>query len=124
MNKKEGVSVKEIGEFTQKHRFEVFFCVAFALACLFSFVFWGPGWGVLLAAIGGIIGVLIPGKVEHLAKTVLHFIFKQERTVQIVLGVVGWILAIFIPPLVFLCIGLHGGKSAHHLACEIHSRHK
>jgi hypothetical protein len=35
---KKGVSVKEIEEFTKKHRYEVFFCALFVLTCIFSLV--------------------------------------------------------------------------------------
>src|SRR5579863_1602645 len=107
---KEGVSVKEIEEFTKKHRFEVFFCLAFILACFFSFVMWGPGWSIFAAALGAILGVLLPEKIAHMSKSILQFVFKQEQTTQLILGIVLLILAIFIPPLCFLLLGLHGGK--------------
>jgi hypothetical protein len=121
--RKEGVSVKEMGDFAKKHRFEVFFCLAFILACFFSFVLWGPGWSVIAAAIGAIIGVLFVGKVTHLCKMTLTFVFKQEQTVQLVLGIVFLILAIFVPPLYFLLLGLHGGKDMQHWAMEIYSQY-
>src|SRR5438128_129285 len=94
---KDGVSVKEIEKFAKKHRFEVFFGLAIVLACFFSFVMFGTGWAILLASVGGILGVLFPAKVEFIAKKVYNFIFKQEQTIQIVLGIFGLILAIFIP---------------------------
>ena len=107
---KEGVSVKEIEAFVKNHRLEVFFCLAFILACFFTFVLWGPGWSIVAAAAGAIIGILLSGKVANLSKTIFSFVFKQEMTIQLVLGIVGLILAIFIPPLYFLLLGLHGGK--------------
>jgi hypothetical protein len=116
---KEGVSVKEIEEFTKKHRFEVFFCLAFVLACFFTFVMWGAVWSIAATAAGAIAGVLLSGKVAHFSKVILQFIFKHEQTTQLVLGIVCLILAIFIPPLIFLLIGLHGGKDLHHWAIEI-----
>jgi len=116
---KEGVSVKEIEEFTKKHRCEVFFCLAFILACFFTFVMWGPGWSVVATATGGVIGVLLSHKVAHFSKMILQFIFKQEQTTQLVLGIIFLILAIFIPPLYFLLLGLHGGKDMQHRALEI-----
>ncbi|MBS0604738.1 MAG: hypothetical protein JSS60_06850 [Verrucomicrobia bacterium] len=119
---KEGVSVKEIEEFTKKHRFEVFFCLAFVLACFFTFVMWGPGWSVVAAAVGAILGILLSGKVTHFSKMVFQFIFKHEQTTQLVLGIVFLILAIFIPPLYFLLLGLHGGKDMHHWAIEIYNQ--
>lgn len=119
---KEGVSVKEIEEFTKKHRYEVFFCLAFVLACFFTFVMWGPGWSVAATAVGGVIGVLLSHKVAHFSKKVLQFIFKHEQTTQLVLGIVFLVLAIFIPPLYFLLLGLHGGKDMQHWVLEIDSQ--
>jgi hypothetical protein len=107
---KEGVSVKEIESFAKKHRFEVFLCLAFFLACFFSFVMFGAAWTVIAATAGTIIGVLLPGKVQHLCSNALHFIFKQESVTQLILAGVGLILAIFIPQLYFFLLGLHGGK--------------
>lgn len=121
---KEGVSVKEIENFTKKHRFEVFFCLVFVFACFFSWAFFGTGWSIVLASIGAILGVLMPGKIEFLGKRTFHFIFKQEQTTQIILGVVSLVLSIFLPPLIFLLIGMHGGKSLYHQAMEIYSQHK
>jgi hypothetical protein len=121
---KDGVSVKEIEAFTKKHRFEVFFCLAFVLACFFTFVMWGPGWSVVAAAIGAIIGILLPGRVAHLSKNIFQFIFKHEELTQMVLGIVFLILAIFLPPLFFLLLGLHGGKDMHHHALELYNRNK
>ncbi len=117
---KEGVSVKEIEAFAKKHRFEVFFCLAFIFACFFSFVFFGPGWSVFLAGIGGILGVIMPARIELLTKKISHFIFKQEKTTQIVLGVVGLVISIILPPIIFLLLGLHGGKSMHHQVMTVH----
>ena len=116
---KEGVSVKEIEQFTKKHRFEVFFTLAFVLACFFTFVMWGPGWSVVATAVGAILGTWFYTKVAHFSKMAMQFIFKHETATQIVLGIVLLILAIFIPPLIFLLVGLHGGKDMHHWALEI-----
>ncbi len=116
---KEGVSVKEIETFAKKYRFEVFFCLMFVLACFFSFVMWGPWWTISAATAGGIIGVLAPARVGGIAQKMLQFVFKQEQTTQLVLAIVCLILAIFIPPLIFLLIGLHGGKDIHKNATDL-----
>ena len=121
---KEGVSVKEIEAFAKKHRFEVFFCLAFIFACFFSFVFFGPGWSIFLAGIGGILGVIMPARIELLTKKISQFIFKQEKTTQIVLGVVGLVVSIILPPIIFLLLGLHGGKSMHHQVMTIYGEHQ
>ena len=116
---KEGVSVREIEEFTKKHRFEVFFCLAFILACLFTFVLWGAGWSVVAAAIGAVVGILLEGPVSNFCKSAFRFVFRQEQTTQLVLGIVFLVLAIFLPPLYFLLLGLHGGKDLHRTAVEL-----
>lgn len=118
---KEGISVQEIENFTKKYRFEVFFCLAFILASFFSFIFFGPAWSIYLAGLGGILGMWLPAKIEKMCNSVLKFIFKQEKVTQIVLGIVGWILSIFLPPLVFLFLGLMGGKDIHLQSAQAHS---
>lgn len=119
---KDGISVKEIENFTKKHRFEVFFCLAFILACFFTFVMYSGWWSVLASTIGGIVGVLAPNQVGKFASSLMHFVFKQENTTQLVFGGVLLILAIFLSPLIFLLLGLHGGKHIHSTASEISSR--
>ncbi len=109
--KKEGVSVKEIESYTKKHRFEMFYALFFILACLFTLVFWGPVISIFVAGIGAIIAVFLPEKVQMLFGKMLDFFFKQEGTTQMILGIVGLIVAIFLAPLVFLMLGLHGGMS-------------
>lgn len=120
-DKKEGVSVKEIENFAKKHRFEVFFCLAFVLACFFAFVMYSPWWSLLAATVGGVVGVLAPTKVTSLAKGIMQFLFKQEHTTQLVLGIALMIVAIFLSPVIFLILGLHGGKDLYHMAMEMHS---
>jgi hypothetical protein len=114
---KDGVSVKEIENFAKQHRFEVFYCVAFVLACFFTFVFFAA-WSLVFAALGGIVGVAMASGVDKFIKSMVRFVLKQERTTQIILAVVGWILSIFLPPLTFLLIGLAGGKSLIKVANE------
>lgn len=109
--KKEGVSVKEIENFTKKHRFEVIFCIAFIFACIFSFTLFGPGWSVVLGAIGGVVGLLLASRADEMANKAMAFFVKQENTTQLVLGGVIVILSIFLAPLIYFILGVHGGKS-------------
>lgn len=113
---KEGISIKEIETYTKKHRFEVFFGLIFILASLFTFAMWGAGWSIICAAVGAVIGIFLPGKVEHFSKLTFQFIFRHERGTQLVLAIVALILTIFISPLYFLILGLHGGKSLRHFS--------
>ena len=121
---KEGMSVKELEMFAKKHRLKLFFCLAFVLACFFSFAMFGPGLAIIAATIGVLIGVLLAGKVMGISKTILTFLFKQERTTQIVIGVLLLVVAVFLPPLFFLILGLHGGKDMIQMAIEISSHHR
>jgi uncharacterized membrane protein len=118
---KEGMSIQEIESFAKKHRFEVFFSLAFILAAIFNFVFFS-GWSLLLAAIGGIVGVAMPAFVEKVLTMILEFVLKQEKTTQIVLAAVSLVLCIFLPPLVFALLGISGGKSLIRKAEETSSK--
>jgi hypothetical protein len=116
---KEGVSVKEIEKFTKKHRLEVFYIVTFVLACLFTVIVWSAFWSVLLATVGAILGVLLPGKVEQCGRKGYMFVFKQEPTTQLILGIVVLILAIFLSPIIFFALGANGGKDMYLRAIEL-----
>lgn len=108
-NLKDGISVKEIETFAKNNRFKLFLCLSILLACFFSFVFFAA-WSIILAAVGGILGVFFPLKIESFMGKVQTFCAKQEATTQLVLGGVSLILAIFLPPLVFFTLGCAGGK--------------
>ena len=116
---KKGVSVKEIEEFTKKHRYEVFFCALFLLSCIFGIVgYFNASWNIFCTMAGGILGVIFPTKVESFLKMIFNFVFGQDKTIQIVLGVVALILAIFIPFVIFLVVGLIGGRTMNILAMD------
>lgn len=116
---KKGVSVKEIEEFTKKHRYEVFFCALFILALIFGLVgHFGRGWSIFFSMGGAIAGVVFPNKVESFVTMIFRFIFKQEKTIQLVLGAVVLLLAIFLPFLIFLVLGLVGGRVMHIMAID------
>lgn len=94
----------------KKHSLEVVLCLSFLLACLFSFVFFGAGWSVIFAAIGGILGVLMPKQMGNISRKIFAFINKQEKVTKLVLAAVVLILSIFLPPLIFLVLGKNGGQ--------------
>jgi hypothetical protein len=111
MDKKKGVSVKEIEQFAKKHRLEVFFCLVFILALFFNPVFIGKYWSILTTAIGAILGVIFSRKIIEWSTSMFTYVFKQEGSTQIILGVVCLIIAIFLPLVIFFFIGVHGGLS-------------
>src|SRR3972149_11827054 len=110
---KEGVSVKELEDFAKKHRFEVFFCLLFLLACIFGVwgMFFRMGWNILAISVGAVLSVIFPMKIEMFLRRMIQFIFKQDKTIQIVFGIAGLVIAIFFPLVIFLLVGLAGGKS-------------
>ncbi len=117
--KKDGVSVREIEDFAKKHRFEVFFCLMFFLAFIFgAFGFFKSFWSIAALMGGAIVGVLFAQKVEGMLKKMLGFIFKHDSTMQLVLGIVCLVVAVFIPFLVFLVTGLAGGRILYIQAIE------
>ncbi|HSX12031.1 MAG TPA: hypothetical protein VLF61_00895 [Rhabdochlamydiaceae bacterium] len=112
-HKKEGYTVKEIQNFTMKYKFEVFYCLLFVIASLFTLV-WGARISVFLAGLGAILGVLLPLQVERVLRKITGFVMKQEVITQLVIGVVCLVLAVFLPFLVFLLLGLNGGMAMAH----------
>lgn len=116
--KKDGVSVKELEGYAKKHRFEIFFCILFILASLFTLVFWGPTLSIFLAGIGGIISVFMPSQIEAFSRKMAHTVFSKEATMQLIIAIVALIVAIFLAPIIFLLVGLHAGKSMLHMARE------
>lgn len=119
---KEGVSIREIGSFTQRHCFELFFAALFVLSCIFSFVLYGPGWSIVAFAIGGLIGVFFPHQMTHFVKKIYQFHFKQKKIIQTIFSILALILSILIAPLIFLFFGIHAGKDMRHWASEICSQ--
>lgn len=109
--RRSGVSVQELENFAKKNRLEVFYSIAFILAAIFSFVFFGRVWSIFAVAIGGVLGAWFPKQVGNLFGSMLQFVFKQERVTQLVLAGVGWLLAVFLPPVIFAFLGLLGGKA-------------
>ncbi len=113
---KEGVSVHEIEQFARKHTTEVFTVLALIIGSIssaFGF-FTGPGLSVFFVAIGAILGIFLPLQVEQKLKQLYGFIFKQEKSTQLVLGAVKLVVAIFIPFVLFGLIGLLAGTSYHY----------
>lgn len=109
-NKKEGVTVKELEGYAKNYRYEIFFCALFIFATIFSLVFWGAYISILLAGIGGIVGVLISGQIEEFQHKMATKILSKDTSIQLIIALLAIIIAIFLAPVFFLCVGLNAGK--------------
>lgn len=114
--KKEGVSIKELENYAKNHHFEIFFCILFILASLFTLVFWGSTLSIFLSGLGGIVSVFMPAKIDSFSKKMAHKVFSKDATTLLIIGIAALVAAIFLAPIIFLLIGLHAGKSMLHLA--------
>ncbi|MBS0628641.1 MAG: hypothetical protein JSS30_00270 [Verrucomicrobia bacterium] len=110
-SKKEGVTVKEIESYAKGYRYEIFFCALFVLATIFSMVFWGTTLAIFLTGVGGIVGVLLAEKIHQFAQKMAETIGSKEVAFQLIVGLLALVVAIFLAPVIFLILGVHGGKS-------------
>ena len=117
-NNEEGISIKEIEEYAKKNKFPVAIALGVFLACLFSIFLAMTKLSIVVLTLGALTGIFIPGKIAYIAKKFYNFVGKQEKTTQIVVGVVFLVIAIFFPPAIFAVLGLHAGKDMRHLMME------
>jgi hypothetical protein len=113
---KEGVSVKEIEEFSRQHTVELFSVLALIIATITSCwdFFTGPKMSLFFTALGMIATILYPVPIERGLKQLYQFLFKQEKSTQLMLGAVKIVIAIFIPFILFGIVGLLAGSSYHY----------
>lgn len=124
--KKEGLSVQELENFGKNYHLEIFFSAVFVLSSLFSFLFFGPMLSIYALGIGGVLGSCLSKHVSRLSISVFNFCVSQQRATKIVIAVVGLVLAIIVPPVIFLVAGLMAGKGLCRCAkdsCKIHCGH-
>ncbi len=125
---KEGVSVQEVEDFARKYTTEVFTVLAIvigSISSMFGF-FTGPKMTIGFVAIGVILGIFFPAPVEKGLKQYYSFSFKQEKTTQMILGLVSIVIGLFIPFILFGFLGLLAGTSYHYYSrhAQIMSEHK
>ncbi|MDP1608270.1 MAG: hypothetical protein Q8L98_03020 [Chlamydiales bacterium] len=113
---KEGISVQELEDFARKYSSEVFSVIALVIAAISSIFdfFTGPGWAILFMTIGAVLGIFFPTPVDKGLKQLYEFVFKQEKSTQLILGGVKIVIAIFIPFVLFAITGLLAGTSYHY----------
>lgn len=119
---KEGMSVKELEEYAKKHRYEVFFCLLVVIAGIATlFKMWSK-WSIIFAVAGAVVAILMPSRVDALLKKAFSFVFERDKTIQIVFGLFALIIGIFLPPFVFLLVGLFGGRAMNQMAMDASNR--
>lgn len=109
---KNGFTVGELQNKMQKYGFEISMCSIFIITALFT-VIWGGMWviwSIILCMAGGVVGVLFPMQVRDISAKVLDFIYK-ERFTCIVVAILGIVIGIFLPSIIFALVGLAAGKS-------------
>jgi hypothetical protein len=114
MNDK-GIPVKDIEQYARKHVNELFFALAILVGVISSILdfFTGPMWTIAFLGLGTIISLAYPQKMLRIERAILEFMNKQEMFLQIVLGAVQIIFAIFVPFIVFFLIGILAGIAFH-----------
>jgi membrane associated rhomboid family serine protease len=113
---KEGISAKEIEEFTYRHSFEVFSLITLIIATISSCwgFFTGAKMSLYFVALGAMGAIISPISIERFLRRIYSFGFKQEKSTQIIFGCVKIIIALFIPFVVYGAIGLLAGTSLHY----------
>ncbi len=108
---KEGISIQELESLTRKYLHEVLFILAIFIASISSIFdfFIGPMWTLTFLGLSSMISVAFPETSSKILKAIYHFYHKQERTIQIVIGSVRIILALFLPFVLFIELGLLAG---------------
>lgn len=113
---KEGVSVQEVEDFARKYTTEVFSVLAIiigSISSMYSF-FTGAKMTIAFIAIGVVVAIFYPAPVEKGLKQFYSFAFKQEKTTQMILGLVKIVVGLFIPFILFGFVGLLAGTSYHY----------
>ena len=113
---KEGVSVQEVEDFARKYTTEVFTVLTILIGSVSSMYdfFTGPKMTIGFIAIGVILGIFFPAPIEKGLKQFYNFAYKQEKTTQMILGLVNIVIGLFIPFVLFGFLGLLAGTSYHY----------
>lgn len=113
---KEGVSVQELQGFASRHTTEAFTILALIIGAVSSSYdfFTGPKLTIFFFTIGALVAIIFPVPIEKGLKQLYSLIFKQEKTTEVIFGVVKIVVAIFIPFLYFGFLGLMAGSSYHY----------
>jgi hypothetical protein len=119
---KEGVSVQELESLARKYTTEVFLILSIfvaSISSIFNF-FTAAGWSIAFAGLGAIVSLAIPEAIMNFHKKLLKFFFKQEKVIQITIGVVRIVVGLFVPFIIFAEMGLLAGSAFHFFSKQIH----
>jgi len=108
---KKGISVNEMQTFAHKYMAEVFIVIAIIIAMVSSgFKFFsGAGWSIFFAGFATIIGMMVAEKSCDMRIKLFKAIYKQEKAMQIVVGIIRILIAIFLPFIIFAELGFISG---------------
>ena len=109
--KKEGLTVKELGDLGNKYRSEVFLCLLLLVSCIFNFIFVGGYLSILTIVLGAIFSSLFAPKIESFLKSMITFPLQQPLGTQLVIGTAVLVIGIFLPCIIFLFLGLFAGQA-------------
>jgi hypothetical protein len=112
---KEGLSIQELESLTRKYLHEMLFILAIFIASISSIFdfFIGPMWTLTFLGLSSMISVAFPEASSKILKAIYHFYHKQERTIQIIIGSVRIIFALFLPFVLFIELGILAGTGFH-----------
>lgn len=110
---KGGVSMQEIESYAKKYSTEVFMIIAIIIAVISSVFdfFIGSGWGIFLAGLGALFGLLLPKQTNSVLDKMFEFSSKPDKSMQIMIGVIRIVVAIFVPAIIFGIFGLVAGAT-------------
>lgn len=118
---KKGVSVEEMQSFCKNFGLEITLCIVFILSAIFSLIFDVHVWSIILAGIGGVVGVLVPKPIHRLWSSIMEYASTSNNKIgPLVTSVAAIVLSIVLAPLFFLAIGLGSGSAfiMHKKGCE------
>lgn len=129
---KKGFTVHELEGNFKKHGFEITLTAIFALTAIFSLLWsgWVVTWSILLCMIFAIVGIFIPQSMHKSLGKAVRLIYKEDVS-AVIAAVVGLLVAIFLPLLIFAVVGLIAGKTlsrknmmeaSHHMDAHHHEK--
>ncbi len=113
-----GFTVSELEIKAKKYGLEICLCAMFLLTAIFTLA-WGGAmllWSILLSMLFGIVGVIFPKHVKKIMHSGMEFIYKEKVT-SITFAVIGILVSIFLPVIIFALVGAVAGKTIAMHAC-------